>query len=175
MNVLTTAISRAKEINQNDDVHNRCREQHQRLCHNGRGYPNNSEVERFTSAKQLNRLAAKWPATRLWRSGRACPANGPLRNSRGATRPFTHIWDAIQTLVPDPVEPAARVAPKEARTRKRATASDEATTRPAGSKTAQIIELLKQQDGATSKDVMSATGWQAHSVRGSSAARLGKR
>jgi hypothetical protein len=39
------------------------------------------------------------------------------------------------------------------------------TTR-GGSKTAQILDLLKRPGGATLKELMKATGWQAHSVRG---------
>jgi hypothetical protein len=35
-----------------------------------------------------------------------------------------------------------------------------------GSKAAQILELLKRPDGATLKELMKATGWQPHSVRG---------
>jgi hypothetical protein len=35
-----------------------------------------------------------------------------------------------------------------------------------GSKTAKIIELLKRPGGVTLKEIMKATGWQAHSVRG---------
>lgn len=35
-----------------------------------------------------------------------------------------------------------------------------------GSKTAKFISLLKRSGGATGKDLMKATGWQAHSVRG---------
>jgi hypothetical protein len=35
-----------------------------------------------------------------------------------------------------------------------------------GSKTAKILDLLKRPGGATSKDVMKATGWLPHSVRG---------
>jgi hypothetical protein len=35
-----------------------------------------------------------------------------------------------------------------------------------GSKTAQILELLKRPGGVTSKELMKATGWQPHSVRG---------
>ena len=35
-----------------------------------------------------------------------------------------------------------------------------------GSKAAKILELLKRPDGATSKELQKATGWQPHSVRG---------
>ena len=36
----------------------------------------------------------------------------------------------------------------------------------AGSKTNAILELLKRPDGVTAKELMKATGWQPHSVRG---------
>ncbi len=35
-----------------------------------------------------------------------------------------------------------------------------------GSKTAKILDLLKRPGGATSKELMKATGWFPHSVRG---------
>jgi hypothetical protein len=35
-----------------------------------------------------------------------------------------------------------------------------------GSKAARILDLLKRPGGATSKELMKATGWQPHSVRG---------
>jgi hypothetical protein len=35
-----------------------------------------------------------------------------------------------------------------------------------GSKTAKFLDLLKRPGGATSKDLMKATGWLPHSVRG---------
>jgi hypothetical protein len=39
-------------------------------------------------------------------------------------------------------------------------------TSPQISKTAACLELLRQDEGASLQELMSATGWQAHSVRG---------
>src|SRR4051794_4267667 len=35
-----------------------------------------------------------------------------------------------------------------------------------GSKTAIVLALLRREQGATAKELMETTGWQAHSVRG---------
>ena len=44
-----------------------------------------------------------------------------------------------------------------------------------GSKTAQILDLLKRPGGVTAKELMKATGWQAHSVRGFLSGTVGKK
>jgi hypothetical protein len=44
-----------------------------------------------------------------------------------------------------------------------------------GSKTETILALLKRPGGASLKDIMKATSWQAHSVRGFISGTLGKK
>jgi len=44
-----------------------------------------------------------------------------------------------------------------------------------GSKTAQIVELLKRPSGATMQELMAATDWQPHSIRGFISGTLGKK
>jgi hypothetical protein len=45
----------------------------------------------------------------------------------------------------------------------------------AGTKTAKILDLLKRPGGATAKQLMRATAWQAHSVRGFLSGTVGKK
>jgi len=73
----------------------------------------------------------------------------------------------------------AHVAPKKAKSARKASptkkapkgakgakhAKKESGSRE-GSKTAQILDLLKRSGGVTLAEIMKATGWQAHSVRG---------
>jgi Protein of unknown function (DUF3489) len=44
-----------------------------------------------------------------------------------------------------------------------------------GSKTEKMLDLLKRPNGATLKELMKATGWQPHSVRGFLSGTLGKK
>jgi hypothetical protein len=44
-----------------------------------------------------------------------------------------------------------------------------------GSKTAAILDLLKRPEGATAKELLKATGWQPHSLRGFLSGTVGKK
>ena len=58
---------------------------------------------------------------------------------------------------------------------KSAKSPKKATSARQGSKTAKVLDLLRRSGGATLKELMKATGWQAHSVRGFLSGALGKK
>ena len=77
---------------------------------------------------------------------------------------------------------AANVAPKKGKAAKAAPqakkapkAAKKAPGGRDGSKTATILEMLKRPGGATAKELLKATGWQAHSLRGFISGTLGKK
>jgi hypothetical protein len=72
------------------------------------------------------------------------------------------------------VAPAKGKASKKATSKKKAPRSARNDARE-GSKTATILEMLKRPDGATAKELLKATGWQPHSLRGFLSGTVGKK
>jgi Protein of unknown function (DUF3489) len=64
-----------------------------------------------------------------------------------------------------------------AATPKAATAAPETVSRAPrpGSKLAMVVDLLEREAGATIAEIMTATGWQQHTVRGALAGSITKK
>jgi len=132
----------------------------------------------FTTQEELTKLADGWPGGRLVEIWNSLPGAMPVKKFADRKTAIARIWKAIQSLQPaleaeEKAAPARDVATgraakskaiSKAKGRKKGATNGQVARE--GSKKAAILSLLRQPNGATLKDLMAATGWQAHSVRG---------
>ena len=125
----------------------------------------------FASDTELAAITADWPVGRLVDLWNRLPGLTRVRKFTDRETAVRRIWRALQGLGASATAANAR-APKANRPPKTArTNAPEA----GGSKTDQVIALLRRPAGATLQDLMAATGWQAHSVRGFLSAQIAKK
>ena len=127
---------------------------------------------RFQTEQQLASLTASWPTSRLVAIWNQLPGVQPVKRFTDRKTAVQRIWKALQGPEPagEPQAHSGRQKAKLGKSRRR----DSKTSR-ANTKTASVIALLESPSGASLKAIMSATGWQAHSVRGFISGQLGKR
>ena len=99
----------------------------------------------FASEGAFGSLSADWPMLRLVAIWNKLPGAQTVRKFTDRKTALRRIWAALQALSP-------------------------VTT-----KTELVISLLNRRSGATLKEIMAATGWQAHSVRGLISAQISRK
>jgi hypothetical protein len=138
----------------------------------------------FATEKELAKLTSQWPIGRfvdVWNAFAGVvpfDALKPVKKFTDRKAAVGRIWKAVHALTPAPAQHAAPAAPKKAKATKEAKPKDDATVSNEareGSKKAIVLDMLRRPEGATLADIQSATGWQAHSVRGFISGALGKK
>jgi hypothetical protein len=142
-----------------------------------------NNAEYFSSARELNKVASSWPATRLVDVWNSFAGVAPFDNLKVVKKfkdrkaAVTRIWDAIQRLAPNATPPVRYVASAKVQRDKDAKKGKQRdTTRPSaqktadlgreGSKKAEILALMRSPNGATLADIGKLTNWQSHTIRG---------
>ena len=115
----------------------------------------------FDSERQLAEVTSDWPASRLVEIWNGLPGVTAVRKFKDRATAVSRIWKQAQSLPPF-VEPEQ---------------VEEASnkTEAAPSKKAQVVAMLNAAEGVTLSQIMAATGWQKHSVRGFLSGAVGKK
>jgi len=92
---------------------------------------------------------------------KADKASAPTAKIRAAKKPKARRRGTASKV-------AAKKAPQQKRTQPNASVRE-------NSKLAAVIAMLRRKEGATIEQLMKATGWQAHSVRGAMSGALKKK
>ena len=111
---------------------------------------------KFSSERELRKLAAHWPCSRLVEIWNQLPGVRPIIRFTDRNTAICRIWAAVQDLAP---------------------LSNELMTKDpnVATKAERVVALLKAPAGASLRAIMELTGWQSHSVRGFVSAQLAKR
>jgi hypothetical protein len=128
----------------------------------------------FTSEQEWTRMAAGLPMARMVAIWNALPGVTPVERFTSRARAAKRIWKAIGRLEANggivtsqaTAQPEQRVNKRPARAARGSQRHLRETPEPPNSKKAQMVALLKRDQGASIDQLVLITGWQKHSVRG---------
>ena len=96
----------------------------------------------------------------------ALPGVTPVKKFSNRKVAVERIWKVIETPDAEAVAHGAPAKKNAAKPRSKAGKASQRVTDPKESKKSAVIALLRRANGVTLNELMAATGWQAHSIRG---------
>jgi hypothetical protein len=123
-----------------------------------------SGTGRFCSERELAGLAADWPSSRIVELWNSLPGVQAVKRFTDRKTGIARIWKAIQNLEPVVAKQARTAGSKPAGSSSKAGGLKGAAGRR-NTRAGEVLELLQRPGGASLREIMAATGWQAHSVR----------
>jgi len=137
----------------------------------------------FDSPAALAKISAEWPLSRFVDIWNSVPGNTAVKKFADRKKAVMRIWNAIQPLAAHCQASESKAKPKkqaqgakpvqQAKTAKKAKVASKTTAvkKEGGqgersNKKAEVIAMMKRAKGVTLAQIMEATGWQAHTVRG---------
>ena len=98
----------------------------------------------------------------------------PVKKFTNRKAAVARIWQAVARLSPDGAQPAPDVAPAKGKSKKspakaaaaRPGAKEREGAESRSNKKAEVIAMMKRAKGVTLAEIVEATGWQKHTVRG---------
>ncbi len=149
-------------------------------------YPNatdatecNPDLAQFDSEAALAKLSAVWPMSRFVEIWNSIPGKTEVSKLSDRKKAVARIWKAILPLASDGQASKAEAKPKKeakgaksakkAKAAKKAAPAKKAARKPKAERTnkkAEVIAMMQRAKGATLDEIVKATGWQRHTVRG---------
>jgi hypothetical protein len=132
----------------------------------------------FDSQAALAKVSADWPLSRFVEIWNGIPGQSPVKKFQDRKKAVARVWAAIQPLAgnaqpmeaaaakPEPPRKAAKPAKKGKPAKKVSGKADDIKVSDRSNKKAEVIAMMKRAKGATLAEIMEATGWQKHTVRG---------
>src|SRR5260370_12482282 len=120
----------------------------------------------FDSQAALARVSADWPLSRFVELWNRISGHQQVSKFADRKKAVARIWKAIQPIA-ERAQARPPEKPKAAKPAKgaKATKKGKAAKKTPGKK-AEVIAIMKHAKGATLAQIMEATGWQKHTVRG---------
>src|SRR5207248_491790 len=130
---------------------------------------------RFDSQATLAKISTDWPLSRFVEIWNSVPGQSPVKKFQDRKKAVARLWAAIQPLAgqeqsteaaAEPPRKAGQRGKKAQPAKKVLGKADDIKVSDRSNKKAEVIAMMKRAKGATLAEIMEATGWQKHTVRG---------